>query len=186
VQIGIYEGAPFNSGVFNQPKDPYCPNQVSSVVIEEVQNTISYQWISLSRDMFVSGYGTQGYIIPRKEGNHSFAVITSNPCASDTTIYQIYANYRTCGLQPWQNQVAIYPNPVQDVMNIILPSLYSETLSIKLYDAMGQVRKTVPSQNIDLQTNTISFSVADLPIGTYFLHIIDQDMLKQYQVLIVR
>jgi len=64
--------------------------------------------------------------------------------------------------------------------------VYSENLSLKLYDAMGQLRKTISLQNIDTYTNTISLTVADLPIGTYFLHVINQDTLQQYQVLITR
>jgi hypothetical protein len=184
VQIGVFEGVPFNSGVFNQQKAPYCPNQVHGVTIETVENTISYQWVALSRDINVSGFGTQGYIIPRREGIHQFAVITANPCASDTTIYQIYANYSNCGFQPWQNQLVIYPNPAKDVLNIALPTESSATAIFRLIDGFGQVRKetTAATQN----NNTITFSVTDLPQGIYYLHVIDHDFTKQYQIAITK
>jgi hypothetical protein len=184
VQIGVFEGVPFNSGVFNQQKAPYCPNQVHGVTIETVENTISYEWVALSRDINVSGFGTQGYIIPRREGIHQFAVITANPCASDTTIYQIYANYSNCGFQPWQNQLVIYPNPAKDVLNIALPTESSATAIFRLIDGFGQIRKetTAATQN----NNTVTFSVADLPQGIYYLHVIDHDFTKQYQIAITK
>lgn len=186
VTIRLFSGKPINSGVFNYPKVPYCVNRTYRIVIEPVLNAGTYQWVSLSRNLLVDGYDTEGLITPRTEGLHRFAIITKNPCASDTTYYEVSASFGSpdCSIVPEKANALIYPNPTTTELNIVLPVQTSSQAIIRLVDGFGQVRKETTMLNVS--DNKVIFDVQNLPQGIYYLHIIDESTTKQYQVMITR
>ncbi len=61
--------------------------------------------------------------------------------------------------------LAVYPNPFNDQINILLPK--KERVSVTLYDMRGQMVRTM-----DLDTDELTFDVTDLDRGVYILTVV--------------
>ncbi len=64
--------------------------------------------------------------------------------------------------------IQLYPNPVKDILNIVLPSENISELSIN--NINGQTVKTLRTENNELQVN-----IAVLPAGIYYVNVITTD-----------
>jgi hypothetical protein len=65
-------------------------------------------------------------------------------------------------------KLQVFPNPVSDILQVQLPSLKKETVTISITDAMG---KSVYTKSMQLGegNNASSIQVQHLPKGTYYL-----------------
>ena len=70
------------------------------------------------------------------------------------------------GIEEYENTVTVYPNPARDFVTVEMAN-GTEIAEIALYDMYGRSVETLRATS--LQRATIN--VADLPAGTYFLHI---------------
>src|SRR5690606_494749 len=68
-----------------------------------------------------------------------------------------------------QLEVALYPNPASDLLNIQSSYFSGNTIEIEVYDQLGQV--VLPSQRLNIENNEISLSVEALSSGMYFVKI---------------
>jgi len=62
--------------------------------------------------------------------------------------------------------VNIYPNPVNDLLNIQLESIEGQTL--RLTDQYGRVLRTMQTKS---GAGYYEMSVSDLPVGVYYLQV---------------
>lgn len=86
-------------------------------------------------------------------------------------ILNFYKTYQTLGLKNVKkNQIAIYPNPVKDVINILSDKPIK---SVQIFDALGRLIKTDISNNIN---------VAKLSQGNYLIKIKmgDQELIEKF------
>lgn len=64
------------------------------------------------------------------------------------------------------NTVTVYPNPAEEVVNIVLPELAQQSATLKITNAAGQLLYSATSNT---SRNTISLSTADWPAGFYIV-----------------
>ena len=67
--------------------------------------------------------------------------------------------------------LSIYPNPVNDLMEIRIDILENADYSITLINVLGELVSTVYQGELIVGTNQLSYSAAALPKGVYFLRI---------------
>ena len=74
------------------------------------------------------------------------------------------------------DEFKVYPNPANEMMNIILPS-EKETAELRVYDISGKM-------HLQHKTNSgqISIDVSSLQGGLYFLHILLEDRQKVIKI----
>lgn len=66
-------------------------------------------------------------------------------------------------------QLKVYPNPVQDEVNLELLLASNEVVSIQLYTITGQLVKEFTNKRVLLGKNTVNIDVRDLDRGTYII-----------------
>jgi PKD repeat protein len=64
--------------------------------------------------------------------------------------------------------MAIYPNPVKNILNLSVSSINASNVSVTVADINGKVLKTTQS-TLNAGTNTINMEMGDLPSGMYFI-----------------
>jgi hypothetical protein len=198
IDIRIVPSAPTAIGrLYTNEREPFCLNSDKLFWIDPVPYATSYVWRAIDKDMIVDGIGTRGYIFLSSYNSKRFSITAFNACDSVRKIFYVAAPRPSPNDPPCMrtnangetldlNAVNIYPNPANSVLNIELPVMYSEDLELRLYDNVGQIRKTITLNQATVTDNTIQISVQDLPIGLYVLQLADLDFTKQYQVMITR
>jgi hypothetical protein len=69
------------------------------------------------------------------------------------------------------NQVKVYPNPANDIVNIEVQSLQTATISISLFDITGRSIQSIASEQVQGVYRS-SFDTSELPAGIYFVNIV--------------
>ncbi len=69
--------------------------------------------------------------------------------------------------RPEAGVLNIYPNPVQDEATISFVAGKKTTVSIKVFDIMGNLVWTAPVQTADTMEQKVKMNTAELPSGTY-------------------
>jgi hypothetical protein len=117
---------------------------------------VSYQWIDCDANTDISGETQQSYT-PSVDGN--YAVIIDNGNCSDTSDCVAIS---FAGIEEIDNNVVVYPNPVEDVLNI--DAFKAE--SIVIYNVNGSI--------VLSQTFESTIDLTNLDAGVYFIHVSDQ------------
>ena len=75
---------------------------------------------------------------------------------------------KTVGIEDYESAITVYPNPAKDYVNVEINGDL-DIANIALYDIQGRPVET--RHGTSLQTKTYRLDIADLPAGTYFLHL---------------
>ncbi|MEQ7799738.1 T9SS type A sorting domain-containing protein [Pedobacter sp. ASV1-7] len=152
-----------------------------------------------------SGYGfytgsklltsTSGYIIlPRsfEPGFYGINVwVTGGPCNAASEPWEIGIMAVNCN----NSRIVAYPNPATTEIKVGFRDLSANRFkaaasaaatrlfNVKLLDQKGRIQKA--AKNIQGQ-DQISLDVADLPAGTYYLHILEGKSIDKQQIIINR
>lgn len=73
--------------------------------------------------------------------------------------------------------IMVYPNPVTDVLHVLLPPAAQR---LTVYDILGQV---VVEQNVEANKSQVSIDLSDLPAGIYLLSISNPLTSCRYQII---
>jgi hypothetical protein len=96
-------------------------------------------------------------------------VINANNHGKDTTML-------TTGINTTKNLMItnMYPNPTMGNLNITLQTLHAGSIHIDVYDVLG---RTIFSnyKNVSANDNTITLSTTELPAGSYFIRLSDDN-----------
>jgi hypothetical protein len=109
---------------------------------------------------------------------------TSDSTAIENMIYDVYDN-TSLGLVTFlpldcvssigikeietKNNINIYPNPVEDILNIELDGNYRK-IGIKIHNSLGELVKQMNYEN-QLDRKLFTINMEDLPSGLYFLNV---------------
>jgi hypothetical protein len=81
----------------------------------------------------------------------------------------------------------VYPNPVSAMGKINIELANSiDRAEVKFYNIDGKQVKNIPLNNLRAGSNTIDYSVNDLPIGTYFVRFEGGTMVKTTKLVVVK
>lgn len=98
-----------------------------------------------------------------------------------------------CGTTPMSNQIAyrwectnsgvnVYPNPAKDVVSLDFDASSNKELfaqQIFLYNENSKMVRSISNSSVQTASLKSQLNVADLPRGTYYLHVIPSDGSKQ-------
>ena len=80
-----------------------------------------------------------------------------------------FSSIQAVNFQVDLDKLVVFPNPAQEALNIQLPDLIGKTLSIQLFDAFGQLHKSLTIETVTQDLVTIP--VTDFANGLYSLQI---------------
>lgn len=141
----------------------------------ETASTTNYQWMDCSTNMEISGETNATYS-PTSAGN--YAVIVSNAACSDTS--DCYFVDPGMSVSEHEQLFSVYPNPAR--ANVLVHSLNGNVTSLELVDLTG---KTIYKED-NLNSESTTFSVAELPEGVYILKLNNNDDSSSVHRLVVR
>ncbi|TCC88649.1 T9SS type A sorting domain-containing protein [Pedobacter frigiditerrae] len=139
-----------------------------------------------SNDVTVTG--TQ--ILPNNLANGTYTLdvwISGGPCNLSTELSEVEIIYQSCDL----SKISVYPNPANSELNISFSSeakhmdisrATKQSFSVKLFNEKGRLVKegrTYPANNREIR-----LQVADLPNGTYFLHVFEGKKVTKRQIIV--
>jgi hypothetical protein len=128
---------------------------------------VLYQWYFNGN--IINGASSYFYVAPQS-GNYSVVATDENGCEVEAVINNVIASSQ---LVTGNSQLVIFPNPVNDILEIRNLNLVSK-VSIALYNTLG---KAVPLPTAHCQLQICSLDVSLLPSGVYILEIISGDKL---------
>jgi hypothetical protein len=152
--------------------------RIGGVMAFDVTNPINpnFEFYANSRKNIVStdsnDLGPEGVVfIPAANSpNGKNLLILSNEISSSITIYEVVApiNSAIVKAQAYNaaTQFVLYPNPVNEAIHILLPSLVSKSINYSIYDLKGNRMST---RTIESDGDTIVIPTVDLKIGNYIL-----------------
>jgi hypothetical protein len=158
---------------FCEAQTEYCENTASIVVtvhsnpdpaIVQNGNSLtssageSYQWLNNSSP--ISGATDQTYTVT-ESGVYSVEISNAFGCTNTSSEIQVIYN----GLSEFgKNEFVVYPNPVLDNVNIILPK---GVWDIYLRDITGRIITSVYKSCM----GQLTLSFNDFPAGCYMIHL---------------
>lgn len=96
------------------------------------------------------------------------------------TLYARWQKNGTEGVESAESDApAVWPNPVNDVLNIALPT--ANPVRVRVIDAIG--RTCISTEAATMQGNTLKLSLATLPSGIYMLQLRTSDGLFNYRII---
>ena len=162
-------------------------------------SSVHLSWVSASET------NTNYYAVERSTDGKNFTSITTSFANEDragaTYSYTDFANNETGNLYyrlrivdkdgavsyskivsvqlPIANyQLAIYPNPVTDILSLQIQNKRNETATIKIIDMAGKV-KTEQIAQLSAGTNHISLNISTLAKGSYEVVVVVENQLQQ-------
>ncbi len=81
----------------------------------------------------------------------------------------IFSRIQAVNFQVNLDKLVIFPNPAQALLNVQLPELVGQAVTIQLFDAFGQFQQNVAIESIS--TDLIQIPLTDFPNGLYYLQI---------------
>lgn len=156
----------------------------------------NYTFVDLDSPVTISGPFYMGIILPTSSGDTTVIISDStgsvNPCTAwvylkdgwSSFTYSFYNNFNVrLAISPIMCEVIeevseinnsepvkIYPNPAQNLVNILFSNKIFQKTSIRLFDLYGKEIKIFQTSDI-MSGNKIQLDISGLPTGLYLLNI---------------
>lgn len=139
-------------------------------------NGSSYQWFATGGSVLssISNVATVQWGVA---GMGSLTVVETNSIGcTDSLINPVEIGARIGFNEYGQpRDVAIFPNPAADQLNISFVNFYQEELNLKVFNAQGQVIKTEQISEVMGPEIMRTIEVGELPPGLYFIQLVVDD-----------
>jgi len=126
---------------------------------------VSYQWY---HDGSIIPGATEYYYVAPEGGNYNVVATDNNGCEVEAVIFDVIAGINQPAIG--NGQLAIYPIPVKDYLNIQSDELKGKNIRISIYNMLGEM--VFSSSEIKIDTEGIyKTNVSELSAGTYHIRI---------------
>lgn len=193
VKVYVATSAPAAlGGLQTDYRTTFCPNRDKLFWIDSIPNAVRHEWQPISKGIVIDADGTRAYILVQDYTIQRFAITAYNGCGATTRTYNVAAGRGTspCMLgnsTPPTETVVLYPNPANQTLQVRLPQLYSDDLTISIHNSMGIIQKNIKvSPNNTTPDGTVNIDVSTLPEGLYVVRLQDVSTAEQYNLMISR
>lgn len=118
------------------------------------------------------------YAVTYSADGYNSKTIVTNVLDGEKLVQNVQLS-KPVGIEEYEHRVSVYPNPAQDIVNVEVAGIEA-IQSIDLYDLQGRNISRMCTSSLQWAT----VNVADLPSGTYFLHIRTADGHESIQKII--
>ena len=133
------------------------------------QGAQSYQWYH--DGVLIPGATDYFYIAPAG-GNYNVVATDVNGCEVEAVIFDVIAGIQFAK-SSWQ--LAIFPNPVSETLNITGLLSDKTTFEISIFNTLGELVLASPLPTANCQLPVSSIDVSKLSAGTYWLSLTGDD-----------
>jgi len=82
-----------------------------------------------------------------------------------------------------KEQINLYPNPFNNILNVNIVKEESESVTIILYDAQGKLIRQLNKEASSLFMTNVKIETSNLPIGVYVCEVITEKERKNFKLL---
>jgi hypothetical protein len=119
-----------------------------------------------------------GYLLTGAISEHQFFVMRTEPDPVSVGFYNSPAiTYSLC---------KIYPNPFNNMTNILFSIPFSERLSLRVYDLLGREVAILKDEKMIVGEYTIPFNASALPSGIYFCKLSGKDFSHTQKMVLMK
>lgn len=115
-------------------------------------------------------------------GTYTVQLIVTGACGADTVTSTVVIQGISLGENILANSLKVYPNPVDDKLNVSFKTAGSETVVIRLSDLSGKQLIFVEDENANGKFNDY-LDMEDLPTGVYMLEIESGDLRERRKIV---
>lgn len=178
-----------NTVTWNNQPTTTTTNQVSvAQSTSSTQNYLDIDVTNLVVDMLNNPTISHGFMLQLQDENPFKIVVLASSDNPDTTIHpKLVVTFTTVGIDGDysklnNNNVKIYPNPVNEITNVYFKNQPEKEYSLEIYNYLGasviETSKT-KSQNYKLNMD-------GLESGIYFIHVIQDNNIQAIKKVIVK
>lgn len=166
-QVGLTN---YNTGMFPAPADDAAYAAGSSITVEVVLPEGCYNFIVTDYygDGMCCNYG-DGYVKVTNSASEEIINVGDFGAISDNlfeSLWAVSANDVVIA-----NNLNVFPNPVSDQLNVEFDLQESAQLNIDVYNALGQMVKSVKAANYTAGNHLLPINTSDLSAGMYMVTI---------------
>jgi hypothetical protein len=195
-QNGCGNGAVRSATVIGAPGQPspitgpavLCANQNYNFSVNTVAGASTYVWTIPSGFQIISGQGTKDIVVKAGAATAtglSISVRASNGCGTGAVRSRSGLSTTVCpriGEESAMN-VAAYPNPVSDLLNITFDMSSNRDVLVTMMDAAGRVVLN-ENRNADEGSNKLEISVKGLASGFYTVQLLTGDAVEKIRIVV--
>ncbi|MDW8056854.1 MAG: T9SS type A sorting domain-containing protein [Bacteroidia bacterium] len=175
----VVNGSPYNHGETVE----ITPSGSGNVCVQYSASTnayTSYLWV-INRSTY-TGPGPHTECYPSTATRDTIVLVTTNgSCVKRDTLY-LFIDRSTSSLSPSRGGIMLYPNPAQDVINILSGS--TGGAEVRLYDLRGQL---LYQERLYLQAEEpLRWRLPALSMGVYLIEVRQGERLLREPLLIER
>jgi hypothetical protein len=181
-------GAPGQPGTINGPS-AICALQTATYDVSTVAGAASYTWAVPSGFQILAGQGTKSVDV-RAGSNPASGLTVSvraiNACGTSPIRARSGISVINCARNEASSafmDIAAYPNPVSDLLNVTFSSDKNQDVLVNVLDAAGRLVMT-ENRNADEGSNKFEFSVKGLSSGIYSLQFRTTDALETIRIIV--
>ncbi len=143
-------------------------------------SNMNYQWIQCSNDSVIPGAKSYKFE-PLMSGNYKVA-IQQGFCLDTSACHYVKAKKITGVIgHNKEDELRIFPNPFNSILNIDLSSIRSQEFEFSLFDSRGVL--VMHSQQAVPNSGIFSFENSNLPSGIYLYNIIAENQIYTGRVI---
>jgi PKD repeat protein len=151
-------------------------NNIIALYNTSTGNITGYTW------EYETGTSTQenALIIFDSEGSYTVRLEASNSCNSDVAEKTIDIFYTGINSTFTNKEINVFPNPVEDQLNVIFESDNTQNIPLEIFDINGKLFKAF-KMNMVAGENYFSADISELSTGTYILVFNNKNTYKIYK-----
>ena len=140
---------------------------VSSVTINNPDDYIRFEYNETDAAKNISLSGSY-----KDVSGTSYSGTVSIPAFSSKIFLKVSGSYKPTGIETnaFAKELALYPNPSNGIVNVILPSMNAQNSEIQVYDFSGRL---IISQSIQLNSSEqiVQLDASSFTAGMYFIKV---------------
>ena len=151
---------------------------ISVTALNSNQSGVQYQWLDCENNLSVIQGATQQLYQPWMSGTFALELTDGSGC-KDTSYCRPFLYYLGIDKNPAAQNLNIYPNPADDVINIELPEVETKGL-VTITDAQGRILCSLSTNG----QSSLQINLSNLESGIYFVTLKNGDKILQKEFVL--
>jgi len=153
----------------------------SAGVLSANATNASYTWINCATNTPVSGQTSQTFS-PTVNGNYA-VIVNANNCSDTSACFNV-SDLSVNDIHSALNNVSVYPNPTNNLVNVKIVSNENSTVAIELVDALGKLVQNTKNHDVMIGENLFEMNTQELNDGVYFISILSGNNSSKIKLIV--
>ena len=153
----------------------------SAGVLSANATNATYTWINCASNTPVIGQTSKTFS-PTVNGIYA-VVVSKNNCSDTSTCFNV-SDLSVNDINTALNNVSVYPNPTNNIVNVKIVSNENSTVAIELVDALGKLVLNTKNHDVMIGENLFEMNTQELNDGVYFISILSGNNSSKIKLIV--